>query len=205
MIPYGYQEANCTAYGQDCNVLSPLDRVFLFEKGKGSAGQDSIYYTWLLSMAGTDTTNVLPTAGDTLKLITKKPFVGTDQLEITTEAAKVDEKLAATSLDKVKVVPNPYVAATSQEPPLPPAITSGRGERKVTFIHLPKNSTIYIFTVRGELVRKLQVPPGQGISDGSVDWDLRTSDNLEVAYGVYFYLVDAPSVGQKYGKLAIIK
>lgn len=205
LIPYGYQEANCTAYGQGCNTLSPLDRVFLFEKGKGSAGQDSTYYTWLLSMAGTDTTNVLPTTGDTLRLVTKKPFVSTDQLEIATEAAKVDKKLAATSLDRVKVVPNPYVAATSQEPPLPPTITSGRGDRKVTFIHLPSNCTIYIFTVRGELVRKLQMPPGQGISDGSVDWDLRTSANLEIAYGVYLYLVDAPGVGQKYGKLAIIK
>ncbi len=204
-VPYGYQEANCTSYNEDCNQLSPFDRVFLYEPGKGSAGQDTVYYTWLLYVSGTDTTNVLPSAGDTLKFFTTKPFVSGDQLEITTEAAKVDEKLASTSMDRIKVVPNPYVAATSQEPPLPPGITSGRGERKVTFIHLPPNSTVYIFTVRGELVRKLQMPPGQGISNGSIDWDLRTSANLEVAYGVYLYMVDAPGVGQKYGKLAIIK
>jgi len=49
------------------------------------------------------------------------------------------------------------------------------------------------------------MPSSQSSTNGSVDWDLTTNDNLEVAYGVYFYLVDAPGVGQKYGKLAIIK
>lgn len=204
LIPYGFQEANCTTYGQDCNELSPLDRVFFFETGKGSAGQDSTYYTWLLAMNGTDTTNSLPTGGDSLSMFTTKPFISTDQMAITTKAAGVDTKLAASSLDLVKVVPNPYVAATSQEAPLPPTITSGRGSRKVTFIHLPAKSTIYIYTSRGELVRKLQMTGSQTFS-GSLDWDLRTNENLEVAYGVYFYLVDAPGVGQKYGKLAIIK
>ncbi len=205
LIPYGFQEANCTIYGQHCGVLAPLDRVFLFQHAKGSAGQDSVYYTWLLTISGTDSTNHLPTTGDTLRLMTKKPFVSTDQFEITTKSATVDEKLAATSLDKVRAVPNPYIAANPQEPPLPPTITSGRGARIISFIHLPKNSIIYIFTVRGELVRKLEMPAGQSIDNGTVTWDLRSSSNLEVAYGVYFYLVDAPGVGQKYGKLAIIK
>jgi len=49
------------------------------------------------------------------------------------------------------------------------------------------------------------MPPGQDIGNGTVDWDLTTTANLEVAYGVYFYLVDAPGIGQKYGKIAIIK
>ena len=181
------------------------DRVFFFENGKGSSGQDSVYYTWLLAINGTDTTNHLPTVGDTLKLYTSKPFVSTDQMEITTEAPKVDNKLAADALGNIRAVPNPYVAANPQEPPLPPTITSGRGDRIISFIHLPKNSVIYIFTVRGELVRKLEMPVSQNIDDGSIIWDLRTKSNLEVAYGVYFYLVDAPGVGQKYGKLAIIK
>lgn len=102
-------------------------------------------------------------------------------------------------------MPNPYVAATSQEQPLPPTITSGRGDRKISFIHLPRQSTVYIYTVRGELVQKLEMPSGQNLDDGTIDWNLRTRENLEVAYGIYFYVVDAPGVGQKNGKLAIIK
>lgn len=54
-------------------------------------------------------------------------------------------------------------------------------------------------------MRQLEMPLGQNIDDGTINWDLRTKENLEVAYGVYLYLVDAPSVGQKHGKLAIIK
>jgi hypothetical protein len=34
---------------------------------------------------------------------------------------------------------------------------------------------------------------------------LRSRENIEVAYGVYFYLIDVPGVGKKTGKLAIIK
>jgi hypothetical protein len=66
-------------------------------------------------------------------------------------------------------------------------------------------SQLYIYNARGELVRRLSVPPGQDILNGAVEWDLKTDANLEVAYGVYFYLVDAPGIGQKYGKIAIIK
>jgi hypothetical protein len=97
------------------------------------------------------------------------------------------------------------VASSPQEPALPPGINSGRGSRKISFIHLPPNSTIYIFTSRGEMVRKLQMSAGQDISNGSVDWNLRTDANLEIAYGVYLYLVDTPGIGQKYGRIAVIK
>lgn len=205
LVPYAFQEPNCSTYNQDCGVLSPLDRVFFFVTGKGTSGQDSTYFTWVISPLGTDSTNHLPTWGDTLREYTTKPFVNGDQLEITTQAATVSNKAATSSLDQIKVVPNPYVASTSQEQPLPPTIYSGRGTRKVSFIHLPPKSTIYIYTSRGELVRKLQMPAGQSTTNGSVDWDLTTNNNLEVAYGVYFFLVDAPGVGQKSGKLAIIK
>ena len=40
------------------------------------------------------------------------------------------------NLNNVKVVPNPYIAATKFESPLPPGITSGRGERKIEFQNL---------------------------------------------------------------------
>ena len=42
------------------------------------------------------------------------------------------------------------------------------------------------------------------IEDGMVSWNLKTSENLDVAYGVYFYIVES-TVGTTTGKLAIIK
>jgi hypothetical protein len=82
-------------------------------------------------------------------------------------------------------------------------VTSGRGERRVDFIHLPANSRVRIFDVRGALIRELV--HDSPINDGTVSWDLRTRENLETAYGVYFYHVDAPGVGERTGRLALIK
>jgi hypothetical protein len=191
--------------GGNDGKFSYQDRIIFLQDTKTASGQDTTIITWLLQVAGADSVSYHPTTGDTLKLRFKIPFTSQDQLQITTTAASVNNKLASSQLDKIRVVPNPYLATTSQESPLPPTITSGRGERKISFIHLPKDSKIYIFTARGELVRTLEMPANQSIDDGSVDWDLRSRENIEVAYGVYFYLVDAPNVGQKTGKLAIIK
>ena len=103
----------------------------------------------------------------------------------------------------MRVVPNPYVAGASWERDLPPTITSGRGERRIDFIHLPAGAKVQIFNVRGELVRTLY--HDGGMDDGTVRWDLRTRENLEVAYGIYLYHVEVEGLGSTTGKLAIIK
>ncbi len=210
LVPYALLEPDCISDNLNCGKFSVDDIVIFLNTVKTKAGVDTSIITWSLSPVGSDSTNYLPSAGDTLTLKVSKAFVDGDQLTITTKAATVDTKLASNQIDMIRVVPNPYIAATSQEPPLPPTITSGRGERKISFIHIPRATppnvtTIYIYTVRGELVRKLQMPTSQSITDGTIDWDLRTNENLDIAYGVYFFLVDVPGVGQKYGKLAIIK
>ena len=211
-VPVNFRIKNLTtggyakfAYTQVVNnLLSPptKDIVIIiipsFTKGSPNFG-------WYVSFTG-DTTSQLPTTnGPTFNILTDKPFRNGDVFSFKAHSDSLNKTLAENQLGQIRVVPNPYVAATTQELPLPPGINSGRGTRKITFIHLPRNSTIYIFDAAGQLVRKLTMPPGQDIGNGAVDWDLRTSDNLSVSYGVYFYLVDAPGVGQKYGKLAIIK
>ena len=80
---------------------------------------------------------------------------------------------------------------------------TGRGERRITFIHLPAKCTIRIYTVRGYLVETIE--HNSSIQDGSETWNLLTKDNQELAYGVYIFHVDAPGVGEKVGKFAIIK
>ena len=36
-------------------------------------------------------------------------------------------------------------------------------------------------------------------------WDLTTKDNFPLAFGVYLYHVNAPGVGEKIGRFAVIK
>ncbi len=148
-------------------------------------------------------TGDLPEDGDIFTIRTYKAFRSNDVYSYSTRASSVNQEDAKAALDDVRVVPNPYVAAASWEGKLPPTITSGRGERKVQFQNVPQNSTIRIFTSRGELVRVLKHE--DAIDRGFVDWDLKTRENLDVAYGVYFYHLQAPGVGSTTGKIALIK
>jgi hypothetical protein len=141
-------------------------------------------------------------AGDTLSIFTTKPFRRGDLFVFTSEKPTVDRQRASNELSQIRVVPNPYVVASVHEPPLPAGITTGRGERKITFTHVPAGATIHIFTARGELVRTLT--HDSNIQDGAVLWNLKSSENLDIAPGVYFYVVESEA-GQKQGKIAIIK
>ena len=152
-----------------------------------------------------------PTAGDVFLVATGKPFRGTfgdsldpiigDIYEFTTVAATTNEQQAISELDRVAVVPNPYVASATWEPKS--LFSTGRGARMVEFIHLPRECTIRIYTVRGYLVETLH--HNKNINDGSEFWNLRTKDGRDIAYGLYIYHIDAPGVGETIGKFAVIK
>ena len=163
---------------------------------------DTLILSWDLFFTSRTGTTYTYGDGDKLTLRVWKPFRQGDVFEFETETPLWDESIAESELDAIRVVPNPYVAATTHELPLPPAITSGRGIREIEFRHLPRGAKIYIFTSRGEHIITLE--HDENIYDGTVSWNLKTKENLDVAYGVYFYVVES-SVGTKRGKLAIIK
>ncbi|NQV15156.1 hypothetical protein HQ531_06830 [bacterium] len=152
-----------------------------------------------------------PQSGDILRINTRKEFSSQDKYQFSTSAAKVDAAREANSLDKVSVVPNPYVASAIWEQK--PYLRSGRGERKIYFINLPSECTIRIYTIAGELVRKLEhsspaSDPDKTLFDGAESWDLLNLDQLEVAYGVYIYHVETnydSNNAETIGKFAVIK
>ena len=43
------------------------------------------------------------------------------------------------------------------------------------------------------------------MDDSQEHWDLTTKDNFPLAYGVYIFHVDAPGIGEKLGRFAVIK
>lgn len=184
------------------------DKIIFLER---SARGDTII-TW--SFSAYDSLLRRPTDGDTATIILSKLFRGPqidtagvlvdsgDVFEFTTRAQRIDRELAKSSLDRIKVVPNPYVAAASWEERNP--FASGRGPRSIHFNHVPSRCTIRIYTVSGELVATIEHDE-PGLIDGSAEWNLLTRDNLAASYGVYIYHVDAPGIGDKVGKFAIIK
>lgn len=146
-------------------------------------------------------TPIPPQPGDVIQIKTKKPFRNGEYYEFTIKGAYVDTKKIKKSLDEVYVVPNPYVATNIFEPKNP--YKTGRGERRIYFMNLPSVCDITIYTKAGHVVKRIH-HVGQSDSDGMEPWDLINKDGMEVAYGIYFYVVEYKGES-KAGKFAIIK
>jgi hypothetical protein len=177
------------------------ERIGFFERD--SEGNFSIF-TWQFFLTLSDPTEepYQFEGGEILFLVSKFPFNKFDLFTFMTEIPEVDADTAKSDLDNVRVFPNPYIVAHPFEPPLPPNVTAGRGERIIYFANLPANSKVHIFTSRGEHLRTLV--NDNPIYDGMITWDLKSKENLDIAFGIYFYVVEA-DVGIKRGKLAVIK
>jgi hypothetical protein len=141
-----------------------------------------------------------PQEGDVYKIITTKPFRTGEYFEFITQGQDFDLSKAQSEMNKIAVVPNPYTGAASWEPL---SNTVGRGERRIFFIHLPNECTIRIYSLSGKLVQTIE--HNSTISDGQEAWNLVSKDGMDIAYGIYVYHVDAPRIGEKIGRFAIIK
>lgn len=141
---------------------------------------------------------IFPQAGDQFLVKNSIPFSSNDAYEFKTFQQKINQQVEDNILKKIRVVPNPYVASSILEGQ---PFQRGRGERFIRFINTPANCTIRIFTVNGDLVKTLH---SENPMDGFIRWDLTTKDNLEVAFGLYIYHVEAPGIGEHIGKFAII-
>jgi len=175
------------------------DLVIFLEKDE----HDSLICTWQFELFDPEADSLTenPQPGDYLTIIFDKPFLSNDVYEFKTKAQTVDEALAENQITNIKVVPNPYIVSNSWEPQNP--YSTGRGPRELHFIHLPPKCTIKIFNIRGQLVRKIE--HDNDIWNGTEIWDMQTKDQLDIAYGIYIYHVDAGDMGQKIGKFAVIK
>lgn len=142
-----------------------------------------------------------PQPGDQYFLATRKPFRLGDVFRFTMQGADSSNALAKDELDDICVVPNPYVVTASWEPRN--MYKFGRGERRLHFFHLPKDCTIRIYNLRGHLVDTIE--HHSTADDGMEPWDILSKDENEIAYGIYIYHVDAPGIGEKIGRFALIK
>lgn len=178
--------------------------VFGDSAGKPAETWSEVRISWSMTLVK-DTTIVEedqlpPQEGDVYKIITKKPFRTGEYFEFITQGQDFDLSKAQSELDKIAVVPNPYTGAASWEPL---SNTVGRGERRIYFIHLPNQCTIRIFSLSGKLVQTIE--HNSTIRDGQETWNLVSKDGMDIAYGIYIYHVDAPDIGEKIGRFAIIK
>jgi len=180
--------------------------IFIFKEAILSLDQ-IVWRLWFRYPTSTDT--IMPQDGDIYKVTLKRPFNVQDTIAFATAEAEYDPSIVNNPLDRITVVPNPYCAQAIWEPSN--GYVSGRGERRVYFTNLPPVCTIKIYTVSGEHVRTIEHNSGgvlnQTMFDGSEAFDLLNKDNSDIAYGIYFWQVDASAsgLGIKTGKFAVIK
>jgi hypothetical protein len=145
----------------------------------------------------------LPENGDRYFVTFSRPFFTTDSImfKVVPEVA-VNLNTLSNTLDKIKVVPNPYIATNSMEPAVANKFLNQR--RRLMFTHIPADCNIKIFTVSGVLVDEIIVDNEP--SNGIIHWDLLSREGLEVAAGIYVYLVESSLTSDRHmGKFAIVK
>lgn len=197
-----FRYRNGYMYPNKKGSLSHGDKIQLVSK------YDYSVRTWFFDvfLPGRDTIPdediVYPVEGDVIKITSTKPFDRRDKFTFTVDGNYIDTNKIKNDLSNVYVVPDPYVAVSSLERKVINP-DEGRGDRRVDFVNLPNECTVKIFTTSGRFVRELHHSSEN--SDSRMPWDLRTKDGLEIAPGIYFFVVDAPGVGQSIGRFAIIK
>ena len=100
-------------------------------------------------------------------------------------------QLAETSLEQVRVVPNPYVISNIYE--------AGYNEHLIQFTGLPTIATIKIYNSSGELIKTLT----KNNTSSILEWNLKNEYDQLIAPGVYFYYLTS-SLGNQKGKFFVI-
>lgn len=189
------------------STFSAGDAIFIVygdSAGKAATAFPTARKSWSLSLAKdttkADSTQRAPQPGDVFRIVTHKPFRTGEYVGFTAVAPGYDQAKAVSDLKNIAVVPNPYVGAASWEPK---SASVGRGVRRIYFVHLPRKCTIRIYTIAGRLVQTLE--HDSSVDDGQEPWNLTSRDGMDISYGIYVYHVDAPGIGTRVDKFAILK
>jgi hypothetical protein len=107
--------------------------------------------------------------------------------------------IAQENLDKVTVVPNPYIVHSP--------FNETEFLKQIRFTNLPEKCQIKIFTVTGEYINTIN---HENENSGNAIWDLRTINNQEIAPGLYIYYVEQMDntgkvMSNHIGKFAVVR
>jgi len=105
----------------------------------------------------------------------------------------------------VAVVPNPYLGDANYTQPVRWEDFEGDGwieqDRRIQFINLPPKCTIRIYTLGGDLVKKIV---HNDSVRGYTDWDLVSDTNQAISSDIYLFTVES-DYGSQIGKFVVIK
>lgn len=171
---------------------APVGQAIGFFDQIGCYNGDELTATGVVYFAtqnGPDTT-IAPSEGDEFTIITYKPFSNMIKYQFTIVPSSMQDTII---LSDIRVVPNPYILHTRFE--------STPYDRRLMFTNLPEQCEIHIYNIAGEHINTIYHTNNLGYEY----WDLRTKYGLEVAYGLYIFVVKTDDNTKAKGKFVIIK
>jgi hypothetical protein len=149
---------------------------------------------------GQATFSSAPAPGNIFSLQTIVPIAPTiqDAYRFSIKGAEIRTAAVKNELDRIRVVPNPYLVSSLYEPEY--GELRREPVRQIQFINLPQQCTIHVFTVAGDRVKTIE----HNAANGSEAWDLRAEGGREIVSGVYLYIVKTKEAQYK-STFAVIK
>ncbi len=179
------------------SIWNPGERIVILQDSVTSASSWELTFYEPSIYDG----SVPPSEGDVFSIHTSRAF-SDDIFTFSTSSSKESESVEKNNMDNIYVVPNPYVVSSNIEP-LDLQNPKDRGSKRVYFANLPSKCTINIYTITGDLVRTLKHKGD--IEDGIEYWDLTSSDNFPISFGIYIYHVKSETGNEAVGRFAVIK
>jgi len=119
---------------------------------------------------------------DSLSQNNNKPMYTFNTAEIATLRNQTD--IAIKALELIRVVPNPYYGNSAYE--------MNQLGNLVKITNLPKTCTVSIYSLNGNLIRRLT----KDSEETYLDFDLKNQYGIPIASGVYIFHVNAPGIGE---------
>lgn len=102
------------------------------------------------------------------------PVTGSDIVSVTDSA-----------LATVRVVPNPFVVFSGFQTAIE--------EPRILWTNVPPTGTMRIYTVSGQFAQQITWTPADLQGAGDLYWDLKTREGIDIASGLYLWVLTAPS------------
>jgi hypothetical protein len=103
------------------------------------------------------------------------PVTGTNITQVTDSA-----------LNAIRVVPNPFIVFSQYQ-------GTSAAESRIAFTGLPGRGTLRIYTVSGQFVQQITWEQADLVGDGDLFYNLRSREDIDIASGLYIWVVTAPS------------
>lgn len=115
----------------------------------------------------------------------------------TVRSALTDAKLLSSGTARIGVKPNPYKKLAFWDS------RTSSVDHKIVFFNLPQKARITILDVSGQIIHQFHFESNDP-QNGTLEWNLFSKNGIEVASGLYIYVVDYEG-GQHIGYLSILR